>query len=102
MADKLVPEYFVAESILDDQQAEMATPTGRVHVHYNVFVLRDDPHMPHRLEPAPYRTLVYHILLRKLGYGLLAVNIFRLQTFIVKTFAIDELPATTMAFVKLT
>ena len=102
MADKLVPEYLVAESILDDQQAEMAPPIGRVHVYSHIFVFGDDPHMPHRLEPAPYRTLVYPILLCKLAYGLLAVNIFRLQTFIVKTFATDELPATTMAFVKLT
>ena len=101
MADKLVPEYLVTESILDDQQAEMATPISCVHVHYNVFVLGDDPNMPHRLEPAPYRTLVYPVLRCQLGYCLLAVNIFRLQTLIIKTFAADELPATTMAFVKL-
>ena len=101
MADKLVPEYLVAESILDDQQAEMAPPIGCVHVYYNVFVLGDDTHMTHRLEPAPYRTLVYPVLLCQLGYGLLAVNIFRLQTLIVKPFATDELLATTAAFVKL-
>ena len=101
MADKLVPEYRVAESILDDQQAEMAPPIGRVHVYNHIFVFGDDPHMAHRLEPAPYRTLVYPVLRCQLGYGLLAVNIFRLQTLIVKTFAADELLATTTAFVEL-
>ena len=101
MADKLVPEYLVAESVLDDQQAEMATPIGRVHVYYHIFVFGDDLHMAHCLEPAPYRTLVYPVLLCQLGYGLLAVNIFRLQTLIIKTFATDKLPATTTAFVKL-
>ena len=74
MADKLVPEYLVTESILDDQQAEMATPIGRVHVNNHIFIFGDDSHMPHRLEPAPYRTLVYAVLVSQLGYGLLAVN----------------------------
>ena len=53
------------------------------------------------LEPAPYRTLVYPVLLCQLGYGLLAFNIFRLKTLIIKTSTTDELLATTTAFVKL-
>ena len=78
----------------------MAPPIGRVHVYNHIFVFGDGPHMPHRLEPTPYRTLVYPVLLCQLGYGLLAVNIFRLQTLIIKTFDTDELLATTTAFVK--
>ena len=66
------------------------------------FVFGDDPHMPHGLETASYRTLVYPVLGCQLEEGLLDVNIFRFQTFIIKPFATDELLATTMAFVKLT
>ena len=102
MADKLIPEDLVTESILDDQQPEIAPPIGCIHVYNHVFVFVDDSHTAYRLEPTPYRTLVYTVFFRKLGYGLLAVNIFTLQSLIIKPFATNELLATTMAFVKLT
>ena len=79
----------------------MATPIGRIHVYYDIPVFGDDPYMAHRLEPAPYRTLVYPVLLCQLRYGLLPVNVLSLYGFIVNTFDCYELATACLAFVAL-
>ena len=96
-----LPEDFVTESILYDQQAKITTPISRIHVDDHILVPGNDTDMAHGLQTTLYRALVHAITAGKLGKGLLAVNIFWLQTLIVKTIATDELPATTAAFVKL-
>ena len=72
MTDKLVPEDLVVEGILDDQQAKIAPPIGRIHVDDHILCLD----RPHGLQTTPYRTLVNAITAGKLGKGLLAFNIF--------------------------
>ena len=74
--DELVPEDLVAESILDDQQAKIATPIGRIHVDDHILVPGNDTDRPHGLQTTPYRTLVNAITAGKLGKGLLAFNVF--------------------------
>ena len=101
MTDKLVPEYLVAESILDDQQAKITTPIGSIHVHYYILVFGNDTYMAHRLEPPPYRTLVHPVLLCQLRYGLLPINILRLYTLIIKPFDGNKLTTAVLAFIAL-
>lgn len=57
--------------------------------------------MAHRLESAPYRTLVHLVLYCQLRYGLLPVNILRLYTLIIKMFDGNELTTAVLAFIAL-
>lgn len=57
--------------------------------------------MAHRLEPTPYRTLGYPVLYCQLRYGLLALNILRLYTIIIKPFDDNKPTAAVPAFIAL-
>ena len=101
MPYELIPEDLVTEGVLDDHQAEMATPIGRIHVDYYILVFGNDTYMAHRLEPTPYRTLVHPVLYCQLRQGLLTVNILRLYMLIVKPFDGNKLTTAGLAFIAL-
>ena len=101
MTDKLVPENLVMESILDDQQAKMTPPIGRIHVDDHILVPGNDTDMAHGLQTTPYRALVYAITEGKLGKGLLAFNIFTDKQLIVNTEATNELTVAGLTFTAL-
>ena len=101
MADKLVPEYLVAESILDDQQARITPQIGRIHVDDHILVPGNDTDMAHGLQTMPYRALVHAITAEKLGKGLLAFNIFTDKCLIVNTETTSELTTAGLTFIAL-
>ena len=101
MPYELIPENLVTEGVLDGQQAEMATPIGRIHVDDHILVFGNDTYVAHRLEPTPYCTLVHPVLYCQLRYGLLPVNILRLYTLIIKPFDGNKLTTAVLAFIAL-
>ena len=101
MPYELILENLVTEGVLDDQQAEIAPPIGRIHVDYYILVFGNDTYMAHRLEPAPYCTLVHPVLYCQLRYSLLPVNILRLYTLIIKPFDGNKLTTEVLAFIAL-
>lgn len=98
---RLVPQDLVTEGILDDQQAQIATPIDRIHADDHILVPGNDTDMAHRLEPTPYCTLVHPEPYCQLGYGLLPINILRLYTLIIKPFDGNKLTTAVLAFIAL-
>ena len=101
MTDKLVPEDLVTEGILDDQQAKIATPIGRIHVDDHILVPGNDTDMAHGLQTTPYRALGHAITAGKLGKGLLAFNIFTDKYLIVNAGTTNELTTAGLTFIAL-
>ena len=94
-----VPQYFVAERILDNHQTEVPAPICRVHVDDNVPVLRYDMDMPHAVEHAPYRPYAKRVFLRQLPKSLLAVYVICYYRLLVGPVASNELPAAIQTFI---
>ena len=101
MTDKLVAENLVTEGILDDQQARITTPIGRIHVDDHILLPGNDKDMTHGFQTMPYRALVHAITEGKLGEGLLAFNIFTDKYLIVNTETTNELTTAGLTFIAL-
>ncbi len=90
---ELVPQYLVAECILDDHQSEPAPPIGRIHIDHYLTIFGDDMYVTHILQLVPDGLYTDTVPVGNLLQCQLFFNILVNYRLTVRTSDIYKLPA---------
>lgn len=96
---EFVPQYLVSERVLDDHQAEAASPIGRVHVDHHFAVSGDDMYVAHLLQLVPDGLDADAVPGGNLSQRQLFIDILAYDRLTVRNPAFYKLPPAIMALV---